>query len=222
MLIRLLFSFFACMSLAADDSQDQLSKQASQIISVSSIDANEFDPSSNEQLKETYEQAKAFSEKVLNKKELKQKILDQLEVPEKRVSLSSSGKCHVNVSNEKEHELLIFLSFSAPNDVWLRVSKEIEKYGGIIVLRGLPNNSFLELSKRIQALTKLGVTAPIQINPILFDRYKVQAVPCYVVKNEIAFDKVSGNASLAYALEEMSRNGETGIANRILHNRLSP
>jgi hypothetical protein len=39
------------------------------------------------------------------------------------------------------HSLYVFVSFSMPEAVWLSLSEEAVKAGGVLVLRGLPDNN---------------------------------------------------------------------------------
>lgn len=105
--------------------------------------------------------------------------------------------------------LYVFMSFSLEDSLWVQYSKEMEKIGGVFVLRGLPGNSFKELADRIFDLQEKGVSIPIQIHPKLFQECDVQLVPAIVVIEGSGFDKVAGNLSLKCALEKMSQAGET-------------
>ena len=114
--------------------------------------------------------------------------------------------------------LYVFMSFSLEDNLWVQFSKELEKIGGIFVLRGLPQNSFKELANRIFELQQKGVNAPIQIHPNLFPEYDVQLVPTIAVVEGRQYDKISGNLSIKCALERMSIVGETKQA-KILYQK---
>lgn len=120
---------------------------------------------------------------------------------------------------EENPEIQIFMSFSLPDGVWISLSKELEKARGVFVLRGLPNNSFNELAEKILNLKKLGVNAEIQINPLPFEKYEIEEVPVFVIAESKCFDKISGNISLGFAVEQMASFGETEIA-KIVQKRL--
>lgn len=116
-------------------------------------------------------------------------------------SLSTKKKCStcgVGVfRGNEESDLLVFISFSVPDSLWVSLSKEMNEE--VFVVRGLPGNSFVEFARRVAELKKQGMTAPIQINPKLFDEFEVDLVPSFVVRREIGFDKVTGSLSLGYA-----------------------
>lgn len=110
-------------------------------------------------------------------------------------------KCATGIAEPMETNLLAFVSFSMPDETLLSLAKEIEQFGGVLVLRGLPENSFKELAKRLLLLKEKGLTASFQINPKLFYEYEITNVPAFVLLGKQGFDKVSGNISLEYALE---------------------
>lgn len=113
---------------------------------------------------------------------------------------------------DESFSLYVFMSFTLEDTLWIQFSKELEKIGGIFVLRGLPQNSFKELANRIFELQEKGVTVPIQIHPQLFQQYEVLLVPTIVVVEENRHDKISGTLSIKGALEKMSSRGETNQA----------
>lgn len=111
-----------------------------------------------------------------------------------------------------ESPLRVFMSFSVPHNTWLNLSQELDKVGGVFVLRGLPDQSFQALAQRILKLKESGVNAPIQLDPAKFQDYAIRHVPSFVVAEEKSYDKIVGNVSLKFALERMSGNGETQAA----------
>ena len=112
-------------------------------------------------------------------------------------------------------QVLVLMSFSIPDTAWISLSKELEKMGGVFVLRGLPEQSFQLLASRILKLKEQGVNAPIQIDPKSFLDYEINQVPTIVVVEEKIFDKVSGHVSLKFALEKMAQQGETKTASKM-------
>ena len=100
---------------------------------------------------------------------------------------------------DKKNATLIFLSFSVPEKVWLALDSEDQDK--IFILRGCPNNSFKKLGTKIANLKEKGFKSTIEINPKLFQKYAIDKVPTFVIKNKQGFDKVLGNISLKTALE---------------------
>lgn len=122
-----------------------------------------------------------------------------------------------------------FASLSMPTASLKKLAEDTRKIGGVLVFRGFRNGNYRDMA---QAISDLGIqSANIQINPNVFKQYKVEAVPAIVVVKANAeinlddegcvfpteFSKVSGDVSLAYALEEIARQeGKelAGIAGR--------
>lgn len=122
------------------------------------------------------------------------------------------SNCMGNATSLEDPSLYVFMSFSLPDQAWIKLSPEVEKGGGTFVLRGLPEQSFQALAARILDLKEKGVNAQIQLDPKKFQEYQVSHVPAFVVAEEERFDKAAGHISLKYALETMAKRGETKLA----------
>lgn len=129
----------------------------------------------------------------------------------KNRSISTFNSTCISEQVRPEPNLYVFMSFSLPDELLISLSKELEKTGGIFVVRGLPYNSFKEFARKLYGLRKKGLNAPVQINPKLFKKYDIQNVPAFVAIDEDSFDKISGNVSLAFALKKME-TGECKVA----------
>jgi len=119
-----------------------------------------------------------------------------------------SGGCFEGAPAEEDYPLLVFISFSMPEASLLSFAKELESCGGVFVVRGLPNNSFSEFFNKLNHLKEIGMDAPILIDPDSFEEYEVTEVPTIVLKGDEAFDKMTGNVPVSYALETFSEKGE--------------
>ena len=119
--------------------------------------------------------------------------------------------------------LYIFVSSSMPKPLLKNYIKETNKYGGVVVFKGLPNGSFKELTSLIIELTgtkngELEQNPSMQIDDEAFDRFNITSVPSIVLAKEeeyipnqslnITYDKISGNVGVKYALEEFAKSGE--------------
>jgi type-F conjugative transfer system pilin assembly protein TrbC len=100
------------------------------------------------------------------------------------------------VTEDSEDTLKLFISFSVPDSFWLESSKELERIGGAFILRGIPDNSFNVFAKNVLRLRKMGVLAPIRVDPKSFERNQIEVVPTFVQEGS----KVSGMLSLDYVL----------------------
>lgn len=119
-------------------------------------------------------------------------------------------------------ELYIFVSFSMPQDDIKAISKLAKKINGALVLRGLHQNSFKETALQIGEISKQTDWGMV-IDPKLYQKLAVQRVPTFVLadvdyKGDIKkFDKLSGNVTLDYAMEEFSKKGDMAMdATRLL------
>jgi conjugal transfer pilus assembly protein TrbC len=115
---------------------------------------------------------------------------------------------------KKVSNVLVFLSFSMPEqslETWLLQCKQS---GATPVIRGLIDNSFKKTVQALQNLSKktgLGV----QVDPILFKTFAIEQVPAVAYVAEIPdcplnmnclparYSKIYGDISLDYALEKM-------------------
>jgi type-F conjugative transfer system pilin assembly protein TrbC len=141
-----------------------------------------------------------------------------------------------NSDEERERQfagLYIFVSTSMPKPLLKSYLQEANKYGGVLVLKGLPQGSFKELTKFVIDLTGNNgnlqdIAANIQIDDEAYERFKVVSVPTIVLSvdseyhpNQTAvlkFDKMVGNVGVKYSLEEFSRSGELKVqASRYLN-----
>lgn len=126
------------------------------------------------------------------------------EIAQEKLPAKSEKKCSAGSIQHEFHEssspkLLVFISFSVPLETWKEYSTHLVENGGVFVLRGLPENSFQNLSQRIQELRAERVFAQIIIDPDLFEKHQVTAVPSIVLENAGRTDKITGNITLASA-----------------------
>ena len=141
-----------------------------------------------------------------------------------------------NSDEERERQfagLYIFVSTSMPKPLLKSYLQEANKYGGVLVLKGLPQGSFKELTKFVIDLTGNNgnlqeIAANIQIDDEAYEKFKIVSVPTIVLsfdpeyhQNQSAtfkFDKMVGNVGVKYPLEEFSKSGELAVqASRYLN-----
>ena len=136
----------------------------------------------------------------------------------------------------QEPGLRIFLTLDMPQGSLRRLVHQAERAGAVLVLRGLKNQSMRQTVAAVSDL--LGQRkAGWVIDPEAFERHGVEAAPTFVlILGEDAppcsattctvprpFVSVSGDVSLDYALEHMSRRqpGAAAVASPYL-SRLHP
>ena len=119
-----------------------------------------------------------------------------------RVKKDNDQYVHATV---KDPKILVFVSFSMPKASLTALAKEAEKFGAVLVMRGLKGDSFKETQAAFQDLGE-EVQSGIEINPELFETYQIQQVPVFVrvkasTKGELQeIGRLSGNVSLAFAV----------------------
>lgn len=99
----------------------------------------------------------------------------------------------------------IFVSFSMPESLLLSLDKTAQQIGAKLVIRGLKNNSFKETISYIKNLNNKGMI--IDIDPKAFSAFDVKHVPSFVINEGEKFDKITGNLSIPYVLEQFLDKG---------------
>lgn len=92
--------------------------------------------------------------------------------------------------------VLWFVSFSMPEASLRQAVDQAEKAGAVLVLRGLKGNSFKDTVKAISSLIR-EKNVQVQIDPTLFKKYDITAVPCVCYRDW----KVCGDVTLEYAMD---------------------
>lgn len=107
---------------------------------------------------------------------------------------------------EKSHssqELIIFVSESVPTASLKALFGQAQSLGVSLVFRGLIGNSFVKTKSFFEEQQING-----EVDPTLFESYKVFEVPTFVLRQGQAFDAVQGNISLQEALTLFKNKGD--------------
>lgn len=161
--------------------------------------------------------AQSFPKKLIKseKKELQAIIEDSLKLQGSTSDLSNScSSCRNNnflkeIKIEKQEnidhkeKLLVFVSSNISEESLKALFLQAQRLGVSIIFRGLIENSF---QKTKDFFEKLEINA--EINPILFDEYKIIHVPTFVLAEGDKHDLVQGNISLAEALRIIHQKGQ--------------
>lgn len=99
-----------------------------------------------------------------------------------------------------EADLLVFVSSSMSKESLKTLSKEVEEYGGTLIVRGFKDNEF---KNSIEYFPE-----SFLIDPELFEEFKVVNVPTFVLLEDNRHDRMSGFVSTRYALEQFAKNGD--------------
>jgi len=118
-----------------------------------------------------------------------------------------------------------FASLSMPPAALRRMIGDVGRAGGVVALRGLPQGSGKALTAALARIAREGERMDgVGIDPRLFRAYGIEAVPTYVVASSDfdlcdgfdcrtqvpPHDRMSGNVTVAYALETFARGGGPG------------
>ncbi len=96
--------------------------------------------------------------------------------------------------------LLIFVSFSMPESSLKSLSREAQKQGAVLVMRGLYRDSFVQTAQKLQ---QLGIT--VDIHPKLFETHHIVSVPTFVkIDNGRPLYSLKGNVTLDFALKKFN------------------
>jgi len=115
--------------------------------------------------------------------------------------------------------LMAFVSFSMPDASLKAILEQVDRMAGTVVLRGLVNDSFKDTAAVVAKLARENGPG-FSVDPKLFAKYAINAVPAFVIPNGDSFDKISGNISLVAALEAIIQEGEYPQAARRLLSKL--
>jgi type-F conjugative transfer system pilin assembly protein TrbC len=123
-------------------------------------------------------------------------------------------------SSPKRTLLFIFISASVPEKSILHYLKQAQKIGALVVLRGLIEDSLPQTLKTVSSWKKESSLDNIILDPVAFERFKVNQVPSIVLAQAdypcpqgenctiTAMDKMTGEISLDYALRKFSQSGD--------------
>ena len=120
---------------------------------------------------------------------------------------------------------IAFASLSMPPEALKALVHDMTRAGGVTVLRGFPQGNSEAFKKRLAAIwSSRDAAGSLGIDPRLFRAFSVQAVPTYVsVSSDFdlcagfncqtklpPFDRIVGNVSLEYALEQFAQGRGPG------------
>lgn len=109
-----------------------------------------------------------------------------------------------------------FVSLSIPKEGLKPMLNDARRFGIPATLRGLKENDFRKTAAAVYDLAKEDNNAGVQIDPTLFERYDVRAVPALVVTCPGHYDIVRGSLQIEDALKEIVRRGDCADAARRL------
>lgn len=108
----------------------------------------------------------------------------------------------------------VFVSFSMPSQLLEETIKDATNHQVPVVLNGFYQDSMRETAIKLFALAKKVPNASIQIDPIVFERFKINQVPAWVLEGEHSFDVIFGNITFDKARDEFAHYGDVVKENR--------
>lgn len=117
-------------------------------------------------------------------------------------NLSFAANCGL----QKKESFRIFVSFSMPRELLASLDQQAKQIGAKLVIQGLKNNSFKETFAFAKSLGDQGIR--FDIDPKAFEDFEVTQVPAFVINQGNQYDKIVGNVSIAYALNEFANKGD--------------
>jgi type-F conjugative transfer system pilin assembly protein TrbC len=105
--------------------------------------------------------------------------------------------------------ILIFVSFSMPEQSLIAYLRDAKKVGASVVIRGLIDNSFQKTFHRMAELVKASEGGGVELNPLWFKKFSIKTVPAVVVVEGEHHDVMIGNITLTAALKIIRDSGET-------------
>jgi conjugal transfer pilus assembly protein TrbC len=126
-----------------------------------------------------------------------------------------------SMTNKPMPSILIFVSFSMPPSSLEAYLRDAKKTHASVVIRGLIDNSFQKTFQRIASLVEASGGDGVELNPLWFKRFGIEAVPAVVVvpensacfkkpvcKKEKDFDVMTGDIALSAALKMIRDRGQ--------------
>lgn len=118
--------------------------------------------------------------------------------------------------------VILFVSFSMPEDDLRERVKDAADQGVSVTLRGMVNGDMRQTGTRIAQLVKETNKGGMQIDPLAFRRYGVNAVPTVIVQCGKQSDRVRGDITLHEALKKVAADGDCAdFADRVLHREVA-
>lgn len=118
--------------------------------------------------------------------------------------------------------VIMFVSFSMPEDDLRERVKDAADLGVSVTLRGMVNGNMRQTGTQIAKLVKETNRGGMQIDPVAFRRYGVTTVPAVIVQCGEHSDRVLGDVTLREALKKVAVDGDCAeFADHVLHREVT-
>ena len=137
-----------------------------------------------------------------------------------KMTLIKNAQMKTKQDNKQYPSVIVFISFSMPEQSLIAIIHDANKIGASVVIRGLVNNSFKETFVKVTNLVKQSKGGGVELNPPLFKKFHVESVPATVIlpSTNICitesscksddFDVVYGDIPLIDALKMIRDHGD--------------
>lgn len=121
----------------------------------------------------------------------------------KNTLLSEQESSAAKSTSHSSQNLIIFVSSNMPPASLKALFWQAQSLGIPLVFRGLIENSFIKTKSFFEEQQING-----EIDPVLFEEYRISEVPTFVMRDGNAFDLLQGNISLQDVLTIFKNKGE--------------
>ncbi|HAX5209990.1 TPA: type-F conjugative transfer system pilin assembly protein TrbC [Escherichia coli] len=115
---------------------------------------------------------------------------------------------------------LVFVSFSMPPEELQQRVKDAAQFNIPVVIRGMVNGDMRATANAVAGLVKESNTGGVQIDPTMFRKYNITAVPVLIIacgNHGDKFDRLQGDLTLHQALKRVAEEGDCAdTARRLL------
>lgn len=120
----------------------------------------------------------------------------------------AASQAEENSADRPTPRAVYFVSLGIPEEGLLPMLQDARRFGIPATLRGLLDNDFRKTAETMFELSKKDKQAGVQIDPTLYQKYGIKAVPALVVTCGQKFDVLYGSLTLKQALEEVKQRGD--------------
>jgi len=113
---------------------------------------------------------------------------------------SATPSSHKNSPLMDAKRPLIFVSASMPIASLKKLAYQALQHNALLVIRGMVKGSMQETAKLVDEIDH-----PLDIDPKLFEQFKITQVPVFMVYHNQGWHKVSGNVDLNFAIETVTQ-----------------
>jgi len=165
-----------------------------------------------------------------NKAQMAQKYLQFAEEAKMNEINNSTHTLQDTTKIEKQPNVIIFISFSMPEQSIINFLQDAKKIHASIVIRGLIHNSFKETFIKMASIVKKAGGGGVELNPPQFKKFNIEKVPavvvlsnqnCHLEQNcsEDKYDVVYGDIPLYDSLKLIRDHGT--VSNKIAESLIS-